>query len=52
MFKDLLIHTLHIPIVKQGLIKDTVRGTTTAGARRESPSQVYGILTPGHGQKC
>ena len=35
------------PIVKQGLIKDTVRGTTTAGARRESPSQVYGILTPG-----
>ena len=35
------------PIIKQGLIKDPVRGTTSAGARRESPSQVYGILTPG-----
>jgi len=35
------------PIVKQGLINDPVRGTTTSGARRESPSQVFGILTPG-----
>lgn len=31
----------------QGLIRDTVRGVTTSGARREAPSQVYGILTPG-----
>ena len=31
----------------QGLINDRVRGITTSGARRESPSQVYGILTPG-----
>jgi len=31
----------------QGLIRDQVRGVTTASARRESPSQVYGILTPG-----
>ncbi len=31
----------------QGLITDPVRGTTTSGARRESPSQVFGILTPG-----
>lgn len=35
------------PIVKQGLINDPVRGTTTSSARRESPSQVFGFLTPG-----
>ena len=35
------------PIVMQGLINDPVRGTTTSGARRESPSQVFGFLTPG-----
>jgi len=31
----------------QGLIYDQVRGPSTSGARREAPSQVYGILTPG-----
>lgn len=31
----------------QGLIKDKVRGTTTSSAQRESPSQVYGMNTPG-----
>ena len=31
----------------QGLIKDRARGTTTSSARREAPSNVYGILTPG-----
>jgi lysozyme len=31
----------------QGLITDPSRGTTTSGARRESPSAVFGILTPG-----
>jgi lysozyme len=31
----------------QGLIKDKVRGTTKTSARRESPSAVFGILTPG-----
>jgi len=31
----------------QGLIKDKQRGTTTSGARRSSPSSVFGILTPG-----
>lgn len=36
-----------IPIINQGLINDPVRGTTTSGARRESPSQVFGFLTPG-----
>lgn len=31
----------------QGLIKDPARGVTSSSARRESPSKVYGILTPG-----
>ncbi len=34
-------------IVKQGLINDPIRGTGRASARREAPSQVFGILTPG-----
>lgn len=34
-------------IAQQGLINDTLRGTTTSSARREAPSQVYGLLTPG-----
>ena len=31
----------------QGLIKDDVRGVTTSSARRELPSSVFGISTPG-----
>jgi len=31
----------------QGLITDQSRGITTSSARRESPSKVFGILTPG-----
>ena len=31
----------------QGLINDPERGTTTSGARREAPSTVFGIITPG-----
>lgn len=31
----------------QGLINDPVRGTTSSSARRESPSGVFGIITPG-----
>ena len=31
----------------QGLITDRGRGITTSSARRESPSSVFGILTPG-----
>ena len=42
-----LHHILTKSILDQGLINDPIRGVTTAGARRESPSQVYGILTPG-----
>lgn len=32
---------------RQGLIEDFVRGTTTTSARRETPSMVFGISTPG-----
>lgn len=31
----------------QGLIQDTIRGTTTSSAQRETPSQVFGMSTPG-----
>ena len=31
----------------QGLITDEARGTTTSSARREAPSMVFGISTPG-----
>jgi len=34
-------------LLKQGLISDTVRGTTSSSARRESPSTVFGMNTPG-----
>lgn len=32
---------------KQGLLKDDTRGITTSSARREVPSAVFGISTPG-----
>lgn len=32
---------------QQGLIEDHVRGTTTSSARREAPSHVFGVSTPG-----
>jgi len=31
----------------QGLINDDIRGITTSSARRESPSKVWGVSTPG-----
>jgi hypothetical protein len=34
-------------LVRQGLVEDPIRGTTTASARRGAPSNVYGISTPG-----
>lgn len=34
-------------IANQGLVRDPWRGLTTSGARREAPSEVFGILTPG-----
>ena len=41
------IHPFADILVKQGLSADDIRGNTTSSARRESPSQVFGISTPG-----
>ena len=42
---------LHVALADQifdaGLIQDKVRGTTSSSARRETPSQVFGMSTPG-----
>lgn len=40
-------HLLTEVLTTQGLIKDDIRGITTSSARRESPSTVFGISTPG-----
>ena len=41
------IHPFAETLKKQGLVKDDVRGTTSSSARRETPSNVFGISTPG-----
>lgn len=41
------VHPLADTLRRQGLIQDNVRGTTTSSARRESPSRVFGMSTPG-----
>lgn len=41
---------MHDALKKQGLEKDGLRGLTSSGATRESPSKVYGLLTPGQHQ--
>jgi hypothetical protein len=41
------IHPFADRLLAQGLLLDTVRGPTTSGARREIPSNVFGISTPG-----
>ena len=40
-------HLLASALEAQGLLADDVRGITTSSARREIPSQVFGISTPG-----
>lgn len=40
-------HLLTEVLTKQGLIKDDIRGITSSSARREAPSSVFGISTPG-----
>jgi hypothetical protein len=53
------VRPVHTPqtetLIAQGLINDGIRGTTSSSARRETPSQVFGISTPGpidfNGQK-
>ena len=39
--------TKFLGLGNQGLISDKARGITTSSARRESPSNVFGIITPG-----
>lgn len=34
-------------LTEQGLLRDDIRGITTSSARRETPSAVFGISTPG-----
>lgn len=41
------IHPFADRLLEQGLLADEVRGTTTSSARREIPSYVFGISTPG-----
>jgi hypothetical protein len=40
-------HPLTKALQDQGLIEDDIRGITTSSARREVPSMVFGISTPG-----
>jgi hypothetical protein len=41
------VHPFAYRLREQGLLLDDVRGITSSGARREVPSQVFGISTPG-----
>jgi hypothetical protein len=41
------VHPFADRLLKQGLLSDKYRGPTTSSARREIPSQVFGISTPG-----
>ena len=41
------VHPFVDRLIEQGLANDDVRGNTSSSARRESPSQVFGISTPG-----
>ena len=41
------VHPFADRLVQQGLLLDTARGVTSSSARREVPSGVFGISTPG-----
>lgn len=41
------VHPFADRLLKQGLLSDKYRGPTTSSARRETPSAVFGISTPG-----
>jgi putative chitinase len=41
------VHPFADRLLEQGLLLDTVRGITSSSARREAPSSVFGISTPG-----
>lgn len=41
------LHPIVERFLEQGLLEDDVRGVTTSSSRREAPSMVFGISTPG-----
>ena len=41
------VHPIAARMSTQGLLGDDIRGITTSSARRETPSMVFGISTPG-----
>lgn len=41
------VHPFANVLLKQGLLLDNIRGVTSSSARREQPSMVFGISTPG-----
>lgn len=41
------VHPFADRLLEQGLLDDSIRGTTTSSARRGVPSTVFGISTPG-----
>jgi hypothetical protein len=41
------VHPFADVLLKQGLLLDDIRGITSSSARRERPSSVFGISTPG-----
>jgi putative chitinase len=41
------VHPFADKLLAQGLLLDTIRGVTSSSARRETPSAVFGISTPG-----
>lgn len=41
------VHPFAERLLAQGLLLDTVRGVTSSSARREAPSLVFGVSTPG-----
>ena len=41
------LHPIAEKFLEQGLLEDDVRGVTTSSSRREAPSMVFGISTPG-----
>lgn len=41
------VHPFAERLLAQGLLLDTIRGVTSSSARREVPSSVFGISTPG-----
>lgn len=41
------LHPIAEHFLEQGLVDDDIRGSTTTSSRREAPSMVFGISTPG-----